>query len=429
MSSDDRLPTSGPTLRPWLLDVAAGVAVASVWLGVAAYWRDRGWSPDQESWTIAGLWLGLAVSVRRRAPTWVLAVLALAYPFAYLQPLTSDLHLAPVVVFGFAIAQRRRTVLAVAASAVAVLVLYSPVVSSRSLSPVQWVEAARGDRGPIGDPGPGVRGPWPADWSGFAVAEAATVAIVLLGATLAAQRDGARALALRNAELEQLRHADAARAVSDERLRISRELHDVVAHHLTAVLMRAQAADHVAERRPEEAVAAVGWIAEESREALTAMRRTVGELRRGEGEAPRAPNLADEVVGIAARLEEVGLPVRVDVDDAGRVPLTAAADVAVRRVVLESLTNVLKHAAARHASVSLRAVDGGLAVRVADDGRGSAAGAGTGTGLRGLRERLEGCGGRLRYGPVDSGGWAVVAWVPSTARPIAPPACLEPSPA
>jgi signal transduction histidine kinase len=436
MPLDHRELAAPPTRTSWLLDLAAGVAVAAVWLGVAAYWRGRGWSPDEESWTIAGLWLGLAVGLRRQAPTWLLAGLTLAYPFAYLQPLTSDLHLAPVVVLGFTIAQRQRTVLAVSTSAFAVLLFFSPVVTSRSLSPTAWLDAARAPRGiGFGDEGPSVDGPWPADWSGFAVAEVATVAIVLLGATLASQRAGARALALRNAELEQLRHAEAARAVTEERLRISRELHDVVAHHLTAVLMRAQAADHVADRRPEEAVAAVEWIAEASREALTAMRRTVGELRRSSADDQPGPTLAEELGDMASRLDEVGLRVHLDLADAEEVALTTAADLAVRRVVLESLTNALKHASARHATVMLRAHDGGLAVSVSDDGRAPAsrpADSVGGNGLRGLRERLEGCGGRLRYGPVETGGWSVVAWVPAATGPTTgptPPARLHPSPA
>ena len=437
MHLDDRQPAAQRARSSWLLDLAAGVAVAALWLGIVAYWQRRGWSPDEGSWTIAGLWLGLAVAVRR-APTWVLVVLSLAYPVAYLQPLTSDLHLAPVIVLGFTIAQRQRTVLALAASSGAVLLLFSPPVTTGTLSPSDWIDAVRASRGAGPDElGPGVHGPWPADWSGLAVAEVVTVAIVLLGATLASQRASARALALRNAELEQLRHAEAARAVTEERLRISRELHDVVAHHLTAVLMRAQAADHVADRRPEEAVAAVEWIAEASREALTAMRRTVGELRAPADDEP-GPSLAEELGDMAARLDEVGLRVRVDLDDADGVPLTTAADLAVRRVVLESLTNTLKHASARHATVRLRAHDGGLAVSVTDDGRApstrprdGADGVG-GTGLRGLRERLEGCGGRLRYGPAADGGWSVLAWVPAAAGPAAapaPPVPLHRSPA
>jgi signal transduction histidine kinase len=437
MPLDDRQPAAPRARTSWLLDVATGVAVAVVWLGVAAYWQRRGWSPDEGSWTVAGLWLGLAVAVRR-SPTWVLVTLALAYPFAYLQALTSDLHLAPVIVLGFTIAQRHRTVLAVAASSAAVLLLFSPVVTTGTLSPSDWIDAVRASRGAGPDLAPGVHGPWPADWSGFAVAEVVTVAIVLLGATLASQRESARALALRNAELEQLRHAEAARAVIEERLRISRELHDVVAHHLTAVLMRAQAADHVADRRPEEAVAAVGWIAEASRVALTAMRRTVGELRRPPSDDAAGPSLAEELDDMAARVGEVGLHVDVDAAAADRVPLSADADLAVRRVVLESLTNVLKHASARHAWVRLRALDGGLAVAVTDDGRpsprsregaGSADGTG-GNGLRGLRERLQGCGGRLRFGPTGDGGWSVLAWVPAATPPApAPPGRLHERPA
>ena len=138
---------------------------------------------------------------------------------------------------------------------------------------------------------------------------------------------------------------------------------------------------------------------------------------------------------MAARLDDVGLRVHLDLADADQVALTAAADLAVRRLVLESLTNVLKHASARHATVLLRAYDGGLAVSVTDDGRAAPSRTGEGAGgngLRGLHERLEGCGGRLGYGPVETGGWSVVAWVPSATGPAAapsPPVRFQASPA
>ena len=390
-------------------DLAAAAVVLVAWHGAIAWWQSRGWLPRHgDAWTMAGWWLAGAVAIRRVAPAWLLCALALLYPLVYLQPLRNDLHLAPILVLGFAAsAHRRWTVPALLASMAAVLLFFSPIVD-----PVETVPTPPHARGQA-DEGPGIRGPWPADWSALVVAEIATVAVVLLGSALAAQRDGALALAAQNRELERLRAADAARAADEERLRISRELHDVVAHHLTAILMRAQAADHVAERQPEEAVDAVGWIARSSREALEATRRTVSSLR-AERDGPPEATLAEEVAELAERMADVGVVVSVEVDEpVGR--LGPASDLVLRRVVREALTNVLKHASAGRAHVVVQGASTGVSVTVTDDGQGGRGargdGARPGTGLAGLGERVEALGGRFSAGP-GRGGWQVRAWLP-----------------
>src|SRR5690606_26464828 len=159
-------------------------------------------------------------------------------------------------------------------------------------------------------------GPRPFDWPSVLFIELATVSVVVLGWLMHRQASISADLAQRNAELERLRAVEAQQVVAQERTRIARELHDVVSHHLTAVIIRAQAADRVRETNPEEAVESVGWIADTAKEALTAMRTTVKVLRT-EGDAAALqpePTLAD-LRAIASRVEEAGLDIELRLPD------------------------------------------------------------------------------------------------------------------
>jgi len=392
---------------PVLVDLAAAVVVLAVWHGSIWWWTSRGWLPRHtDAWALAGWWLAGAVAIRRAVPAWLLCGAVLLYPFVYFQPLRSELHLAPILVLGFAAAQRRSTVAALGASMIAVLIFFSPLVDPSSRSGGRPAPSWNAGGGPE------VNGPWEADWSALVVMEIATVAVVLLGSVSAAQRASAHALTVQNEELERLRESDAARAADEERLRISRELHDVVAHHLTAILMRSQAADHVADRRPEEAVDAVGWIARSSREALEATRRTVSSLR-SERDGHPDTSFAEEVSELAARMVDLGVEVSVDVDEEPARRLGPVADLVLRRVVREALTNTVKHAGARTAVVRVRATATGVVAKVTDDGRPRPVGTDvcSGNGLIGLRERVESLGGRFEAGR-GRVGWTVQAWLP-----------------
>ncbi len=155
----------------------------------------------------------------------------------------------------------------------------------------------------------------------------------------------------RNAELQALQAELAERAVLAERTRIARELHDVVAHHMSAIVVRAQAADRVAANRPEAPAEAVRWIADEGKQALTAMRSVVQVLRRGTeadgGTAALAPTpdgdrAADELRAAARRLRDAGRAVDLTLPDPW--PTTSAeSGLAVVRIAQEALTNVLLH--------------------------------------------------------------------------------------
>jgi signal transduction histidine kinase len=409
-------------------DVGLGLLVSGLWFLTFAIGRAQGWRPqDPGTWVVAGICLGLAVAVRRIAGAWLIVALALAYPLVYFQPLVSYFHLLPLLVLAFAGAQlriRRIWVVAVViACVVGVGLLFSPLVDDGPGDPGGLFGAFTGSerRAPDGF-GTAPRQQVRINWSSFAWAEFATISVALLGAAIASQRATARDLAARNEELERLRRSEADRAVAEERLRISREVHDVVAHHLTAILMRAQAADRVGDAHPDEARSAVAWIAEEARDALRSTRVTVSSLRDAApvtGGADDGP-LAADLVQIVERVRQVGLRTQLSFRWEAEPALAPPVGLAVRRTVQEALTNVLKHAKTTDALVALEPDEGGLSIWIVDDGAGPGGSAdaphpaipGSGAGLAGMRERSATCGGRLRYGANVDGGWQVHLWVP-----------------
>jgi signal transduction histidine kinase len=181
----------------------------------------------------------------------------------------------------------------------------------------------------------------------------------------------------------------AARAVADERLRIARELHDVVAHSMSVIAVQAGSGRLVIDDAPEVARRALETIETTSREALHELRRLLTVLRDDAAPSTLAPSPGlddlDDLVQHTA-----GLGIAVDLRREGStVELPAGAGLCAYRVVQEALTNVRKHAHASSASVLLRHVDDALEIEVTDDGLGAAAGVGAGHGLVGLRERVE----------------------------------------
>ena len=222
--------------------------------------------------------------------------------------------------------------------------------------------------------------------------------------------------------LDQRGELAAESARRDERLELARELHDLVAHHVTGIVVQAQAAQVVADRDPTAAGTALVRIEGAGKEALDAMRRLVGSLREAdgtEGAAPIAPPVGlaglDDLV---AATEGTGLAVRLQVDDAARqgVPTTVAAS--AHRIVQESLTNARRHAVdATGALVDVRLDAGDLLVSITDDGRQPVGGPRNdrpGYGLVGMTERAHALGGDLVAGPVapPAHGWSVWARLP-----------------
>jgi signal transduction histidine kinase len=230
----------------------------------------------------------------------------------------------------------------------------------------------------------------------------------LAGVFVRARRQAA-SLAGRNAALE--RQAES--AVAAERARIARELHDIVAHHLSVVVL--QAAGARASGRP--ATAALEKIEHSGRQGLTEMRRLLGVLREPHEEPGLTPQPGmGELAALAESARASGLPVRLVVDG-DYATLPAAVDVSAYRIVQEALTNVLKHAGPAHAEVAIGRGAGAVTIEVKDDGAGiPAAGAQAGgQGLVGMRERVAIFGGELLAGPQPGGGFAVRAGCRSAA--------------
>ena len=196
----------------------------------------------------------------------------------------------------------------------------------------------------------------------------------------------------------------AEQAVAEERLRIAREMHDIVAHSLGVITVQASIAAHVAEARPAEAGKTLGLIEETGRRALAEMRATLGVLRAPADLAP-APRLAD-LGSLAEHAASAGVEVRLDVADLP--PLSPGLELAVYRIVQEAVTNVIKHAAPATCEVT---VTRDLRITVVDDGPG-AHGHVPGHGLTGIRERVGMYDGEFSAGPRPEGGFAVSAHLP-----------------
>ncbi|HWH93018.1 MAG TPA: sensor histidine kinase [Baekduia sp.] len=216
------------------------------------------------------------------------------------------------------------------------------------------------------------------------------------------------------------READADRRIEQERLRIAREVHDVVAHSMVAINVQAGVAAHVMGRRPEAARDALLDIKRVSGEALRDLRATLGVLRAQEP-APVAPSpTLDGVDDLAGGLRAAGIDVEVAIARDDSRPLPSALEGAGFRIVQEALTNVLRHSRATSARVAIAVDDRGLSIEVVDAGpceedavvpaRGAEPG--SGNGLQGMRERAAAVGGSLEAGPRDGGGWRVHARLP-----------------
>ncbi|MEY2274147.1 sensor histidine kinase [Streptomyces sp. BF23-19] len=251
-------------------------------------------------------------------------------------------------------------------------------------------------------------------WTGMAAAA---------GDAVRSRRAFVDAIRERAERAERTRDEEARRRVAEERLRIARDLHDVVAHHIALVNVQAGVAAHVMDKRPDQAKEALAHVRDASRSALNELRATVGLLRQsGDPEAPTEPapglGVLDELVGT---FRHAGLPVEVIVqlEDVAAGPLPAAVDLAAYRVIQEALTNVRKHAGpGAKAEVSVVRVGPSVEVTVLDDGGESADPApeppdpGGGHGLLGMRERTGALGGTCFAGPRFGGGYRVHAILP-----------------
>ena len=245
-------------------------------------------------------------------------------------------------------------------------------------------------------------------------------AALVLGLYFAARRAYLAELHDRAERLERERDQQAALAAAAERARIAREMHDIVAHHLTVMTTLAEAAVAASASSPEKATDVMRSVAVTGRRALADTRRLLGVLRERDGTGPGSAEALQPVPDLSqldALIEQVrsaGLDTALELH--GQAPdVPAGVQLAVYRLVQEALTNTLKHGGAgARASVRLSFEPGELRVDVNDDGAGSAApaAAGVGGGLPGMRERVRAYGGDVQAGPRQPAGWAVTARLP-----------------
>ncbi|HET9138865.1 sensor histidine kinase [Actinophytocola sp.] len=222
-----------------------------------------------------------------------------------------------------------------------------------------------------------------------------------------------RAVRARRADAVNAAEQLARQAVSDERLRIARELHDIVAHSLSLITVKASVANHVARDRPDEARDALRIIEDTSRDTMIEMRRLLGVLRSDSSGLDLAPSPG--LGGLRDLADRAGMAgVRVDLDVHGPERLPDGVELSIYRIVQEALTNVVKHAAPAHCRVRVDADERAATVTVVDDGPGvrSLPASSPGHGLIGMRERVMMYDGEFAAGPGHGGGFTVTARLP-----------------
>jgi signal transduction histidine kinase len=331
----------------------------------------------------------LALLFRRRWPLQVLGVIVVtvgAYAAAGYVPGAAQVAFY-VALYTVGTTQRRST--AVVAATISTLILF---VTTGIGGPFGWIG------------GPNV------------IVVPCAVASVAVGLAMADRRQNLANAVERAERAERDREAEARRRVDAERLRIARELHDVVTHSMSMINVQAGAAVHVIRTQPEVAVEALSAIKEASREGLRELRAILNVLRQVDerderGPAPRLPQLGE----LADATTQAGIPTTLSVSADASV-LSPAVELAAYRIVQESLTNVLRHAGPdARATVSVTVAHDCLSVRVEDDGAGPLfpdSNEGSGSGLAGMRERAAAFGGHVTAGPRAEGGWRVHAVLP-----------------
>jgi signal transduction histidine kinase len=370
--------------RPTVADTFVAVAVTVFIVGATeaiAYWHPDAGAATHPMNGLAALWLaacGLALLWRSVAPISVLAVTT-ALVFGYY---ASGFPGGPAII-------------SPTVALITVAFLRGPLVGGLSgvvVAAVVIVETLLlGDHNGLFDP----------RLAGFLLWVVVAVGIGVLFRMHNAIKRGGRE---RAAEADRLR-------AEEQRLRIAREVHDVVAHSLAMINVQAGVAVHVADRRPDEAKAALLAIKDASRTALTDLRATLGVLRSGDERAP-TPGLG-RLPDLVSTASAAGVTVATD-GDPGALP--APVDVAAYRILQECVTNVVRHATgADTVRITFTRTEDDLEITVLDNGRTDGnPGKPGGNGLRGMAERAHALGGEVVAGPVPAGGFAVHASLPVT---------------
>ncbi len=396
----------------WIPVVPAPILDACIALGVALLAAASGFGARAQGERVPAAAIpvlaamGVILLWRRRFPGPVLAVMAVLVTLLVLMRTSLEGAFIAVLIASYSAAvygTRRLAIGLTAATCVAVVAVGIP----RAFGASSW---------------PGARFPVPtllAAAGAWIVGLAIRSQFATRSAHLAVLRERAELIAEKQQE-------ETLRATLAERLRIARELHDIVAHHLSVVVIQAQGAQRTLSRDPDRARTAMADVERTARTALDEMRRLLGLLRSGEptgadrGGRSAAPDVTSpgyaDLDALVARMTAAGVPVTLRTSG---VPRSLPEDVglAVYRIVQEALTNVLKHAGPAETEVLLDFGDD-LAVTVTDDGRGasahldSAGVPGAGRGTIGMRERVAALGGHVTFGPRPGGGFCVRAVIP-----------------
>jgi signal transduction histidine kinase len=244
-------------------------------------------------------------------------------------------------------------------------------------------------------------------------------AIWLGGLYISTRRKYTYSLEERARRLERERDAQAEIAAAAERARIARELHDVIAHSISVMVIQADGASYAIDTDAVRAKRAMQAIGTTGRQALTEMRRMLGVLREGDGQAALAPQPGvDDLPGLVEQIRSTGLPVELTFGGT-RGSLPAGMELTLYRIVQEALTNVMKHAGpAASAWVELDYGEQTIELRVRDDGRGVTFSDGRGHGLVSMRERAAVYGGQVSAAPAAGGGFEVIARIPVRHAPV-----------
>jgi signal transduction histidine kinase len=372
-----------PTARPPAIDVAVVLLVALVTTaGTALLKGTESVSPLAYVLLVA---IALPLLVRRDAPRFAFAAVVILSFLYDLLDFPGGFYTVPIGIALFTVVDAGFRWTAVAGSVLAV-------------AGFLLVGLATG-RGHISDLGNAL---WFGGW---------LVASLVLGEVTRSRRAYIREVEERALAAERGREEEARRRASDERIRIARELHDILGHRISLINVQASAAVHLLDRDPEQARTALIAIKEASHEALGEVRATLGILRQLNEREPLAPSpgLA-QLDSVIAETSAAGLDVRLDVSGDAR-SLPSGVDLAAYRIIQESLTNVVRHARATSARIAIAYRPADVEIEVVDDGVhvGIAAG---GSGLVGMRERATALGGDFEAGPRPGGGFRVRVTLP-----------------
>jgi signal transduction histidine kinase len=381
------------------VDVAFGMFIGAI--SVVGYLTAEGTASERDQ-DAAGLLIVLALTAlltqRRRHALWVMAATVPLEIAFWVADYPTNFDVFPILTLYAATAhssEPRRRVWAWTATAIAV---YTAVALVGVLSPEEELPAVA--------------------FLGVLVLFG-TSAVV--GELVHQRRERLRELEVRALRAEGERELLARQAVLDERARIARDLHDVVAHAMSVMVVQAGAAERLVEQSPERARQALVNIQDAGREALADMRRMLGVLREDGGPVELSPQPSmDDVRQVVQRCNESGVPTDLQIDGAPP-PRAAGPEMTGYRIVQEALTNVIKHAGRpARAVVRITYRDGQMRVEVIDDGAGASSTSlerATGHGLIGMRERVELYHGTLHVGPRPGGGFRVAATIPLEVSP------------